>query len=244
MSDLDFIPISVATLLPSSTAGLDLYQTEPSTGQFFLYRGAEYPLAAQDLGRLRQRGVERLYISRESHNRYQKYLRQLVTAQADNDRIPMPARVAAMNEVVREVLSRSLISEDEKEAITAARHLGKVITQTVTSSAFAIDDLLRVLHHDFTTFTHSANVAFYAGVLADGLGFSRDDIEQICTGGLLHDIGKLGISEAILCKPGRLDEAEYREIKKHPLIGFRRLALRPELSFGQLMTGYQHHERI
>jgi putative nucleotidyltransferase with HDIG domain len=244
MSDLDFIPISVATLLPSSAVGLDLFQTEQDTGRLVLFRGADYPLAPQDLQRLHQRGVKRLYISKESQNRYQKYLRQLATADAEDTRIPMYARVGAMNEVVRDVLSRALSTTDDDQAVTAAEHLGTMVTQTVTSSAFATKDLFRVLNHDYTTFTHSANVAFYSAILANHLGFSTEDIEQITTGGLLHDIGKLEISEDILCKPGKLTDDEYREIKKHPLVGFRRLACRSELSFAQLMMVYQHHERI
>lgn len=244
MSEVEFIPISVATLMPSSAVGLDLYHTEPSTGRLSLYRGASYPLAAQDLGRLRQRGIKRLFIQKESLCRYQKYLRQVATAAPDDDRIPMQARVAAMGEVVRDVLSQSLVASDTQEAINAAAHLGRIIAQTITSSTFATSDLFRVLHHDYTTFTHSTNVAFYSAILAAQLGFCSQDVEHITAGALLHDIGKLEISEDILCKPGRLTETEYREVKKHPLIGFRRLALRPEWSFGQLMIVYQHHERI
>ncbi len=244
MPEADYIPISVATLLPSATVGLDLFQAEQDTGRLILYRGAEYPLAARDLKRLKDRGVHRLFISRESQGRYQKYLRQLASGPIEDGRIPMQARLGAMNEVVRDVLSRSLTAEDNGQVIHSASHLGKVVAQTVTSQAFAASDLFNVLHHDYTTFTHSANVAFYAAILATKLGFSVDEVQQITTGGLLHDLGKLEISEDILCKPGRLDEAEFREIKKHPLIGFRRLANRPELSYGQLMMVYQHHERL
>jgi HD-GYP domain-containing protein (c-di-GMP phosphodiesterase class II) len=244
MSDPDFIPISVATLLPSSAVGLDLFQIEDGTGNLVLYRSADYPLAPHDLKRLHQRGIHRLYISKDAQARYQKYLRQLASIPPEDTRVPLYARLGAMDEVVRDVLTRSLSSENDQQAVSSATHLGKVVTRTVTSSAFATSDLMRVLHHDYTTFTHSANVAFYATILANKLGFSQDEIEQVATAGLLHDIGKLEIAEEILCKPGRLDESEFREIRRHPLVGFRRLALRPELTFGQLMIVYQHHERL
>lgn len=244
MSDPDFIPISVATLLPSSAVGLDLFQIEEGSGRLVLFRGADYPLDPQDLKRLHQRGINRLYIAKEAQSRYQKYLRQLASIPPEDTRVPLYARLGAMDEVVRDVLTQSLSTKDDQHAVSSATHLGKVVAKTVTSSVFATSDLMRVLHHDYTTFTHSANVAFYATILANKMGYSREDIEQIAAAGFLHDIGKLEIAETILCKPGRLDEAEFREIKKHPLVGFRRLALRPELSFAQLMLVYQHHERL
>jgi len=240
----DVIPISVSTLMPSSAVGLDLYQTEPDSDSLVLYRGAEYPLAPSDLVRLRERGVHRLFIQKESQGRYQKYLRQLASAPTDDPRIPMVARLGAMDSVVRDVLSRTLGSDDSTKAVSAAGQLGKIVSQTVTNSGFTTNDLFSVLQHDYTTFTHSANVAFYSAILANKLGFSALEVEQITTGGLLHDLGKLEISEQILCKPGKLDDADFRKIKKHPLTGFRKLANRPELSFGQLMMVYQHHERL
>jgi len=244
MTGTDFIPISVATLMPSSAVGIDLFQTEQDSGRVTLYRGADYPMAHKDLQNLQQRGITRLFIAKESQARYQKYLRQLASLPMEDTRVPMRVRVGALNEVVREALTSSLHAEDTSQAVASASHFGRIVARTVTSSAFTAGDLFRVLHHDYTTFTHSANVAFYNAVLADKLGYSVEEVEQITTGGLLHDLGKLEISEAILCKPGKLDEAEYREIKKHTLTGFRKLANRPELNFGQLMMVYQHHERL
>jgi len=244
MFEKDVIPISVSTLMPGSACGLDLYQTEPNSDSLVLYRGAGYPLAPSDLVRLKERGIHRLYIAKESQGRYQKHLRQLASAPLDDLEIPMVARLGAMDAVVRDVLSRSLGSDDSATSVSAALQLAKIVSQTVTSNGFTTNDLFSVLQHDYTTFTHSANVAFYCAILANKLGFSPVDVEQITAAGLLHDLGKLEISEQILCKPGKLNEAEFREIKKHPLTGFRKLANRPELSFGQLMTVYQHHERL
>ena len=79
MQGVDFIPISVATLLPTEAVGLDLYQQEADSERLVLYRGAEFPLSMDDLERLRGRGVHRLYISKESRASYQKYLRKLAT---------------------------------------------------------------------------------------------------------------------------------------------------------------------
>jgi HD-GYP domain-containing protein (c-di-GMP phosphodiesterase class II) len=102
-----------------------------------------------------------------------------------------------------------------------------------------------VLYHDYHTFTHSANVAMYCAMLARALGISdRDELNAIAVGALLHDAGKLQIPASILTKPAELTEAEVAIVREHPRLGFRMLCQRPDLSFGQLMMIYQHHEKI
>ncbi len=243
MQVADYVPISVATLLPSEMVGLNLYQQEQDSERVVLYRGAEYPLSVSDLDRLRGRGIHRLYISKESRSVYQSYLRGIATS-ADNGSIPFTARAGALAEVVRDVLESAFASGNVDQTVNAAAKLGGLAAEIVTNDQFAAGDLFQVLHHDYATFSHSTNVAFYCGMLAAELGYSKEQIKQITTGGLLHDLGKLEIDESILCKPGKLDEFEFRKIQAHPLTGFRKLAHRADLVEGQLLMAYQHHERI
>jgi HD-GYP domain-containing protein (c-di-GMP phosphodiesterase class II) len=106
-------------------------------------------------------------------------------------------------------------------------------------------DLLGVMHHDYHTFTHSANVSYYSVMLASSLQLADEHgLKQIATGALLHDLGKLDIPDHILCKPGRLSDSEFEIIRDHPRTGFRKLCHRDDLSSGQLMMVYQHHERL
>ena len=243
MQVADYVPISVATLLPSEVVGLNLYQQEQDSERVVLYREAEYPLTINDLDRLRSRGIRRLYINKESRSIYQSYLRGIATS-ADNDSIPFAARAGALAEVVRDVLESAFASENVDQTVSAAAKLGGLAAEIVTNDQFAAGDLFQVLHHDYATFSHSTNVAFYCGILAAELGYSKEEIKQITTGGLLHDLGKLEIDESILCKPGKLDDFEFRKIQAHPLTGFRMLARRADLVEGQLMMVYQHHERM
>lgn len=241
MSNLDFIPVSLATFVPNMDAGLDLYRQDDTTSKFVLFRGHDYPLGEEELERLRGRGVTRLYIAKSARERYQEYLRQI--SESDGDETPIRARVEAMNEVVRDVLRASFASKDTDETVAAVAKLGAMTSEIVSHDEFAADDLFRVMHHDYATFTHVANVSLYAAVLANELGYADNELEQITVGGLLHDLGKLEVSDKILCKPGRLDDDEFGTIKTHPTVGFRKLAGRGDLNLGQLMMVYQHHER-
>jgi putative nucleotidyltransferase with HDIG domain len=93
------------------------------------------------------------------------------------------------------------------------------------------------------TFKHSEGVADIAGGLAQVMGYSRIQCRHIRRAALLHDVGKLGISNLILDKPGKLTDEEFAEMRKHPrytyeimtrVAGFRELA---DLAAA-------HHERL
>ena len=66
---------------------------------------------------------------------------------------------------------------------------------------------------------HSERVSDYSVLIGEKLGLSESDIHTLKIGGLFHDIGKIGVPDAVLSKPGRLTDEEFEEIKKHPTIG-------------------------
>ncbi|WP_066060114.1 HD-GYP domain-containing protein [Robertmurraya korlensis] len=97
---------------------------------------------------------------------------------------------------------------------------------------------------DAYTAKHSVNVAKYAVIIAQELKMRKEQIETIYVGGLLHDIGKIGVPEEILMKASRLTDQEFTRIKQHPLIGFE--TLKHIKSFernGVLDIVLYHHER-
>lgn len=89
---------------------------------------------------------------------------------------------------------------------------------------------------------HSQKVTKYAVEIAKEMRLSLEEIQQVHQSGLIHDIGKVGISDDILNKPGRLTDEEFAEIKKHPIMGIKVLKhlrlLQPEMSIV-----VHHHER-
>lgn len=69
------------------------------------------------------------------------------------------------------------------------------------------------------TMGHMDRVAFFAVELGKALGVHGHDLETLRKGGLLHDVGKIAIPDAILLKPGKYTEEEFAVMKKHPLLG-------------------------
>jgi putative nucleotidyltransferase with HDIG domain len=77
---------------------------------------------------------------------------------------------------------------------------------------------------DFYTGGHTERVAAIAVAIAKRLGYVGDELDAIEVGALLHDVGKIGIPESILNKPGKLDDGEWEVMKQHPVISDRILA--------------------
>ena len=91
--------------------------------------------------------------------------------------------------------------------------------------------------------SHSERVMNYAAFLGAKLGLVGRELQDLSKGALLHDIGKIGISDNILLKPGQLDDNEWIEMRKHPQVGYEILS---EIAFLKAPAEIilAHHERF
>jgi HD-GYP domain-containing protein (c-di-GMP phosphodiesterase class II) len=92
---------------------------------------------------------------------------------------------------------------------------------------------------------HSQRVSEFSVAIGEELGLSRESIQSIKIGGILHDVGKIGVPDAILKKAGGLSEQEFEEIKKHPQRGYE-IMRQEELRWllrAELPALLEHHER-
>jgi putative two-component system response regulator len=95
---------------------------------------------------------------------------------------------------------------------------------------------------DETTGLHLQRMTRYACALGTALGLTQHDLRLLRYGAILHDIGKVAVSEAVLCKPGPLTESEWEEMRQHPVAGEKICA---QLRFAREVCPIirHHHER-
>jgi len=125
------------------------------------------------------------------------------------------------------------VRERTKQLVAKHHELRRAYVQTVGALAEAVDA------KDAYTRGHSERVGVYASKIAREMGFAKDFIERVYIAGLLHDVGKIGIRDAVITKPERLTPEEYEEIKRHPEIGAR--ILEPVDFLREVAPCVRHH---
>lgn len=93
------------------------------------------------------------------------------------------------------------------------------------------------------TYRHNIGVGIIATYLGMKLGLSKENLSALTLAAILHDVGKTRISDSILEKPGKLNEAEYEEIKRHAIYGYELIKNIPGIPPSVALTALQHHER-
>lgn len=114
------------------------------------------------------------------------------------------------------------------------------VTSISMQTILAINNAVQA--KDTYTGQHSQRVSHFACLIAQKLGWAEDDINELRTIALLHDIGKIGVDEDILNKPSRLTDDEYVQMKQHTVMGgsiLKDLTLIPNVDLGATF----HHER-
>ncbi len=140
-------------------------------------------------------------------------------------------RVRHIIDLIR--LQTNLAHEVEKKTMENE----KIFLHVVSALAEAIDA------KDNYTNGHSGRVADYSREIAKRYGYSAKEQNDIFMMGLLHDVGKIGIPDAVINKPSRLSDDEYETIKTHPVLGARILGKIKEMP--SLANGARwHHERF
>ncbi len=158
------------------------------------------------------------------------------------DHYDLKAEIKRLNLVTREQnfelqdMNRNLEGKvRERTRQLAAKHqeLRTAYIQTIRALAEAIDA------KDAYTRGHSERVAVYASRLAREMDLPKETIERVYFSGLLHDVGKIGVPDAIITKPDRLTEEEYLEMQKHPEIGAK--ILEPVEFLRHVVPCVRHH---
>ncbi|MGA9883854.1 MAG: HD domain-containing phosphohydrolase [Candidatus Acidiferrales bacterium] len=90
---------------------------------------------------------------------------------------------------------------------------------------------------------HSGRVAKYSTIIGDGLGLNADELDRLRISALLHDVGKIGVDDRVLKKPGKLTDEEFDLMKQHPVKGAN--IMRPVAQLRDMLPGIElHHERM
>ena len=168
-----------------------------------------------------------------------------------DDYITKPFGINRVVLTVRNLIERRCLAIEKKNYQVSLEY--KVMEQT-TQIRNAMNEISSAYDNTLTALvkaldarekevgSHSERVMNFAVFLGGKLGLAGKEIRELAKGALLHDIGKIGISDNILLKPGQLDDNEWLEMRKHPQVGY---AILSEIDFlkGPAEIILSHHER-
>ena len=204
-----------------------------------------------DIVRMMLTGYTEMNVAVEAINRGEIY--RLITKPWNDDELKATIRQAfdhsdlkreikRLNQVTREQnfklqdMNRNLegkVRDRTKQLAEKHQQLRTAYVQTIRTLSEAVDA------KDAYTRGHSERVGVYSSKLARELSLPKEVIERVYIAGLLHDVGKIGVRDAVITKPDRLSEEEYEEIKLHPDIGAR--ILEPVDFLCDIVPCVRHH---
>jgi HD-GYP domain-containing protein (c-di-GMP phosphodiesterase class II) len=242
-ADSRFFPVPVDAL-DFQTLQMDLYlryDGAPPT----LYRARGVEFTSDDMVRLAERGVQFLHIPAVHHGAYrQSMARRLDQWFRDPERAAIErGRIirASCSKIIEDVL----LFPGESEPIQSVAEISKTFSQWSRQDPAAFSYLMDMSSHDFGTATHMINVGVGCGLIAREMDADDDDLfSTVVQGGMLHDLGKRGIPEAILNKEGKLNAEEWKVISAHPMKGYEELRRNPTIPQAVLSMVRDHHEHL
>jgi len=198
---------------------------------------------------LRAKGLGGIYISEgeidpeELNIVIPEYTKKVLEKTRVEDR----SKVVLHKDVIKRVGEgiQYLFDNTASSGFTEATHniANELVKAISDNNAVAVDvNLIKV--SDEYTFKHSVDVATIAMVIGQNYGLTKEELRELGTAGLLHDLGKSQIPNSVLNKPGKLTDDEFALMKQHSLFGYKILVEKNEFPESIKRGVLQHHEKI
>lgn len=239
VSSLAKIPIS--SVSPIHGIPFDIFVCDEGGRCKFLCL-SDSMLSDDEISELKQGRVD-IFIRKEELPSFSSYMKESLKTISDEDvdineksQIVYSAAALSMSELFNNAESKAMI-EDSKT-------LASIMLEDLMKDDAVFLSMLEVLSHDYYTYSHCVNVSIYSITIGKKLGLTDNEMEDLASGSILHDIGKARIDLKILNKQGRLTEDEFEIMKTHPSEGVLILEGLGEKNQNILDSVNFHHEKI
>jgi putative two-component system response regulator len=153
------------------------------------------------------------------------------------------ARIHGLEAGADDFISKPFNAHELRARVRSLLRIKRYTDDLDTAESVIVSLALTIEARDRCTEGHCERLAHYASMLGRHIGLGDDDVDVLGRGGFLHDIGKVGIPDAILLKPGRLTPAEYQLMQQHAVIGDRLCGELRSLRRVRPIVRH-HHERL
>ena len=238
----DYLSISPNIVRAGTKIGCSLFLHVKSKieDKFVLYCSEDVVFDADKREMLLKNKIRCLYIKQDEQKKFHEYMEnnfhEIITdTNVSHDEKTRLVYNTATN-VVKDLFENPSVNFERTKSF-ASNLAGYIIEDSK-----AAESLIQIAIHEYYTYTHSVNVAAVGTLFGKYLGLKGKELRLICSGILLHDIGKTRISTDIINKKGKLTKREFEEIKKHPELGVEVLEEAGITVNEERLITLQHHE--
>ncbi len=239
----DYLPITPSSLRTNTTVGCDIFLLAKTTAElrFVLYCKGDAVFDDAKKEMLVAQKIKSLFIKKDDQSVFFEYLENNFQHIISDESIEPDERSKIVHTAATNLV-KDLFNDPSTGSMERTKEFAFNMVDYVIKDSKAAESLLNIAVHEYHTYTHSVNVAAVGTLFGQGLGLGVKDLKGLCTGILLHDVGKTKISAAILNKKGKLTEEEFEIVKKHPEFGIEVLEETGVQFKEERIITIQHHE--
>jgi HD-GYP domain-containing protein (c-di-GMP phosphodiesterase class II) len=242
MSEM-YLPVAIETIEPDVFPDVALFLK--CGGNYVLYKSHGRDFSGKDSVRLKENGVEFLYVSPGEMEVITEYMENNAERLLQSEKLTNMAKGKMMYQTSVNFVGDIFANPEKVADFERSKRLMKNLLQYISSDSSALLSLESVMSHNYPTFVHSLQVTTLTLLMhSEGFLVSRDELLDVGIGALLHDFGKIFIPREILNKNAKLTEQEIAIIKRHPEEGYIYLKEKTDLNEVSLSIVRYHHERI
>jgi len=232
-----YFKIRLASMHPDREITFDIYIM--INLRYVLYMRAGSRFEGEKLEHFMSRRADVFYIREEERGTYKSYIKQRV----DDEGLTASEKALILKESSFSLVEELFENPKVDEALEESKSVISNFVDFINKEPEAVAGLIGLSSHDFYTYNHSLDVMVYSLGLGLKAGFtSKEDLMDLGRGALFHDLGKRKVPVEIITKKGGLDEAEWAQMKRHPLFGLQILNDFPDISDNIKACVFEHHE--
>ncbi len=218
------------------------YEANDSKTQMSLFLQSDSVVDGDKKVRLRE--VERLFVIDEEYEKYKRYAEKHLKSIATNKEIPFTQKAEIVYSKAAEVMDELFKNPDSLANMQKSQAIVDGFVNLVLQNEATLASIMKIAAHDYYTHTHSINVSIYSLTLAKYLGMKDKELEDMGMSSMMHDLGKSKVDWDIINKNGKLTDAEFTHMKKHPAAGYD-IALKMGITDKKILSGIRsHHEKL
>ncbi len=239
--DEHYIPVDIQLLQPGVEKPFQLYI---HLGDRFVPYTQGNGFTEETRQRLFREGIRTLHIREEEKNDLRDYMNRNLQALLADPSLTQQEKSSIVYDTCIYQLEKLWQAPDAKSIEDSKEIFRRTVDHVISSNRDAIRDMILMISHDTSIYTHSVNVGLLGTNLVREIYRNADkDLHEIGYAMFLHDIGKTRIHHRILNKPGRLSPEEWEIMKLHPEKGYELLSKEGHLTEEAAVTTLEHHER-